>query len=305
MRGGALRTLLFGALLLPTGQVEAAAPALSGEHAMKWVRRQCAFGPRVPGTTAHARCLSAFRAHLDSLGVSYRAHPFKVKAPADGRELACTNLIISIRPEARPRLLLGSHWDSRPWADQDPNPQARAQPVLGANDGASSTALLLTLARVLRDNPPPIGVDLVLFDAEDLGRDDKPEEFCLGSQRLASEWVGRLPDWVLVLDMVGAPGAQFGRELYSQRYHPEFSELIFELAARRGFAEFNPSIGYAITDDHLPWLRRGVPSALIIGWGDPNWHTLRDTPDRLSPATLERVGTVVLDLIYGGELPAP
>lgn len=300
----AIRLLLLAFSALFLGSSAQAATRFEGRRAARWVDRQCALGPRVPGSSAHEKCLALLVASLDSLRIPVTRHSFRVPSPTGHGEAACTNLIASIQPNVRPRLLIGSHWDSRPWADEDPIPANRLKPVPGANDGASSTALLLELARVLTTDPPPIGVDLVFFDAEDLGAKDRPNDFCLGSQRLASEWSGPLPDWVLVLDMVGAKGAIFQPELYSKDLHPEWVDLVFEVARKRGFGEFDANGGSYIIDDHVPWLRRGVPATDLIGWGDPNWHTLKDTPDAISATTLERVGTVVTDLIYGGQLGA-
>lgn len=294
---------LLGTILVLIGHSEAqSATRFEGRRAARWVDRQCALGPRVPGSAAHGKCLELLVAALDSLRIPVTRHAFRVPSVTGPGEVVCTNLVASIRPGVRPRLLLGSHWDSRPWADEDPNPENRKKPVLGANDGASSTAVLLELARVLAANPPPIGVDLAFFDAEDLGAKDRPQDFCLGSQRLAAEWSGPLPDWVLVLDMVGAKYPTFQPELYSRDLHPEWVELVFETARQRGFAEFDAAGGNYVIDDHVPWLRRGVPATDLIGWGDPNWHTIRDTPAVISPTTLERVGTVVSDLIFGGQL---
>ncbi len=298
MRSGLL--LLW--MLLSSSHAVAAGPTFDGARAQRWIERQCALGPRVPGTPAHAACLSMMTGYLDSLGVSYRKEPFRVASPSGKGEVACTNLLVSFRPELRPRLLIGSHWDSRPWADQDADPAAHALPVLGANDGASSTAVLLELARVLKASPPSIGVDLAFFDAEDLGKEGRPDDYCLGSQRMVADWTGPLPDWVLVLDMVGARGAVFQPELYSRELHPEWVDLIFETARSLGFSEFDPSGGNYIVDDHVAWLRRGVPATDIIGWGDPAWHTRNDTPNLTSASTLGRVGTLVLELIRGGSL---
>lgn len=305
------RGLVLAALGLGLGAraVPAVVPGpFAGREAQRWIERQCALGPRVPGTRAHADWLRMVRSYFDSLGVPVRAEPFRVPRPpgpavrGQSDTLSLTNLVVSFGPEVQPRLLLGAHWDSRPWADQDPDPAKRGRPVLGANDGASGVAVLLVLARILKENPAPMGVDLAFFDGEDLGRDEMPEEFCLGSQHMASNWTGPLPTWVLVLDMVGSETLEIGRELYSHAQSPDLLDLIFRVARERGFAEWNWEAQYAVFDDHIPFQRLGVPAVVLIGFNDPVWHTVRDDPSRTSPRSLSRVGDVVTALIYGGIL---
>ena len=166
----------------------------------------------------------------------------------------------------------------------------------------SRTMQTLTLARLLQETPPPLGVDLAFFDLEDSGRPGHPEEFCQGSLEMARRWISPYPDWVLVLDMVGSDRTEFGREQYSQLRAPELLDLVFQIAEEKGFTEWNSFSSFAIVDDHLPWQSVGVPAAVLVGFNDPNWHTVRDDPMRTSPRRLGRVGEVVLELIYGGYL---
>ena len=277
-------------------------PAFSGTEARAWVDRQCALGPRVPGTSAHAAWIHLVTARLDSLHIQVRTEEFSHPSPMGPGSLALTNLIASIRPELRPRLLIGAHLDSRPWADQDPDPKAHGTPIQGANDGASGCAVLLTLAKILTEHPPPIGVDLAFFDGEDLGRSEHPEEFCLGSEWMAEHWVEARPDWVIVLDMVGSERMEIGRELYSDSEAPELLGLVFGIAKSKGYREWNPDVQYGVVDDHLSFARLGVPSIDLIGFGDPVWHTLGDVPSRISSRSLGRVGDVLVTLIFGGYL---
>jgi len=173
-------------------------------------------------------------AYFDSLGIPVRREEFRRPSPLGPDTLRLTNLVASIRPGVRPRLLLGAHWDSRPWADQDPDSTQRVLPVLGANDGASGVAVLLVLAKMMRQAPPPIGVDLAFFDMEDLGRGDHPEEFCQGSREMALHWSETLPDWAVILDMVGSDITTFGRESYSVQQAPELVDLLFRIAEGKG-----------------------------------------------------------------------
>lgn len=291
----------FLPVLFPGG-AGAAGPAFDGREAQGWIARQCALGPRVPGTTSHARWVRMVTTYLDSLRVPVRREEFSRPSPLGPDTLRLTNLIASIRPGVRPRLLLGAHWDSRPWADADPDPAMRNLPVPGANDGASGVAVLLVLARMLQEHPPDIGVDLAFFDMEDMGRAGHPEEYCQGSGFMASHWPGTPPDWVVVLDMVGSEAAQFGREAYSVQQAPDLVDLLFRIAGEKGYREWNPESEYAVVDDHLPFQAIGVPSVVVIGFNDPVWHTRADDPLHTSELRLSRVGTVMSELVWGGYL---
>jgi Zn-dependent M28 family amino/carboxypeptidase len=239
-------------------------------------------------------------AYLDSLGLAPERLSFAVDDPRGEGTLEGTNLLARIRPGASPRLLLGAHYDSRPWADAEPDSTLHDQAVLGANDGGSGVGVLLVLARILTESTPPIGVDLVFFDAEDLGSHAAPTTFALGSQWLASHYPGPLPDAVLVLDMVGSPTARFGRELYAWHVVPEWVDLVPQIALQLGFTEWSDAAPHAVFDDHLPFLHQGVPANVILGLDDPYWHTVRDTPDKISARTLAHVGEVVLEIVHGG-----
>lgn len=301
MRGCLLLGLVLWPALVP-GAVRAGVPSFDGREAQGWIERQCALGPRVPGTKAHERWIRMVTTYLDSLRVPVRREEFLRPSPLGADTLRLTNLIASIRPGVRPRLLLGGHWDSRPWADADPDPTMRNLPVPGANDGASGVAVLLVLARMMHEHPPSIGVDLAFFDMEDMGRPERPEEYCQGSRFMASNWPGTPPDWVVILDMVGSDAAQFGREAYSVQQAPDLVDLLFRLAGEKGYREWNPESEYAVVDDHLSFQAIGVPAVVVIGFNDPNWHTRRDDPLHTSALRLFRVGTVMSELVWGGHL---
>lgn len=292
---------LIGAALL--SGVASARPAFDGKKAWERVETQCEFGPRVPGTPGHERCLQWILGEIAATGLSAERFDFQLPAPATGDTLDLTNVLVRIgTEELRPRLLLGAHWDTRPWSDQESDPKLRELPVPGANDGASGVAVLLGLADLLVSEAPSIGVDLIFFDGEDQGSSGSPWEYSLGSQWMAEHWVGPEPDYVLVLDMVGTPDSDLGRDVRSVSAHPDWNELIVEVAEGRGYAEFDRSRVYNVFDDHVPFLQRGIPSAVLIGFDDPNWHTQRDVPSAVSPERLRRVGEVVMEIIVGGYL---
>jgi Zn-dependent M28 family amino/carboxypeptidase len=207
-------------------------------------------------------------------------------------------VVARFNPGAPTRVLLGAHWDSRPHADKDPDPRRRKEPVPGANDGAAGCAVLLHLAELLAAAPAVIGVDLVFFDGEDGGLPDSLTTYCLGSQEHVRRLAGRRPAYVIVLDMVGDRDLALPVEGYSMAYAPDQVRMIWGRAAELGIAAFRPDVGPQIYDDHVPFLAAGIPAVDVIDFDYPYWHTVADTPDKLSAASLAAVGEVMVSLIY-------
>ena len=273
-----------------------------GESAFSLAKQQCEFGPRVPGTPAHAKCAEWLTNFLKASCDSVMVQTGKVQTAKSGR-LDIKNIIGIINPEASQRLLLLAHWDTRPWADNDPDPANHTKPVMGANDGASGVAVLLQLAHQLKQDGTSLGIDIVLVDAEDLGENDVEESWGLGTQY----WVqhphvaGYKPLFGILLDMVGSASATFTREYYSMQYASGFVDLVWNCATG---SHFMNSQGGAVTDDHVFVNRAGIPCIDIIdmradsdtGFG-PEWHTVDDTIDHISPITLAEVGQTLLNVI--------
>ncbi len=274
-------------------------PRFSGERALALAVEFSALGPRVPGTGAHARGRDYLAAHLRRCGARVEFEEFVATGPslyAPGTRLA--NVVARFNPDAPARVLLGAHWDSRPTADEDPDPRRRRDPVPGANDGASGTAVLLHLAEILHARPAPIGVDLVFFDGEDGGIPDSVATYCLGSREHVRRLGPPRPAYVIVVDMVGDRELSLPVEGYSQNYAPELVRMIWGRAAALGCAEFRLDPAGPIYDDHVPFLEAGIPAVDIIDFDYPFWHTVADTPDKLSARSLEVVGMVVTSLLY-------
>jgi Zn-dependent M28 family amino/carboxypeptidase len=201
--------------------------------------------------------------------------------------------------------VLTAHWDTRPWADQDVNPGNYAKPILGANDGASGVAVLLEFARIFTSNPPPAGVDIVLFDAEDVGESGNSESYAKGSQYFAKH----LPTdtqykYAINFDMVGDKNLEIRRESNSNMYAPALMEAVFKRARLLGFPQFIDEETPGIYDDHIPLNQANIPAIDLIDFNYPDhtnryWHTMDDTPDKCSPESLHAVGTVILNILYG------
>lgn len=289
-------------------------PRFSGDSAYGFVARQVAFGSRVPNTDAHLACAGYLSDALRRFGATVVVQKATVKA-FDGTLLHIQNIIGQYQPEKRNRVLLFAHWDSRPFADHDPDPSRRNQPISGANDGASGVGALLEIARHLGAHPTQVGVDIVFFDAEDYGTPDhievayQPDTWCLGSQ-----YWGRNPHlpgyearYGILLDMVGARNASFYFEGYSMQFAPRLVKRIWQTASDLGFGHhFIAEQGATITDDHVYVNQlRGIPCVDIIQH-DPStphsfgtyWHTHADDLDGVDAQTLSAVGQTVMQVIY-------
>ncbi len=286
-----------------------AAPAVdfNGDNAFQLVKEQCDFGPRVPGTAAHLKCAQWLEQSLRQSCDSVIVQEAQVKT-FDGKTLNIKNIIGSFKPENSDRLLLLAHWDCRPWADNDPDPAKQKQPVMGANDAASGVAVLLELARLMKETQPNIGVDILLVDAEDWGTNDVEDSWALGTQYWAQHphVAGYSPRFGILLDMVGARGAKFSKEIMSLQNASGVVEEVWRVARDSGFGNyFDNSPGGAITDDHIVVNRMGIKCIDIIDMRIDNptgffdgWHTTGDTLDKIDPAVLKAVGQTVANVIY-------
>lgn len=278
-------------------------PRFDGNRAFEYLKVQTEFGPRVPNTEAHRRCAAFLENELRTFADTVLVQPFAHKG-YDGSNLYLVNIIASWNLHASRRILLCAHWDSRPWADQDPNPANRTKPVPGANDGASGVAVLLEIAHHLKSQPPSIGVDIVLFDGEDYGRASDLDNFLLGSKYFARRRPSYInPEFGILLDMVGDAQLEIPKERNSVELAPDIVQLVWSIARDIGMTAFVNAVGDDVYDDHLPLNQAGIKTINIIDFAYPDgshryWHTLEDTPDKCSPESLEEVGSVLLHMLY-------
>lgn len=279
-------------------------PEFDGRKAFQLLTAQTDFGPRNPGSVGHARCLDYLDRSLRELADTMHLQRF-THTGYDGRTIELTNMIASFRPAVAARILLCAHWDTRPRADRDPDPRRRALPILGANDGASGVAVLLHLATLLKASPPPVGVDLVLFDGEDYGLEGDTENYLLGSRHYAAATPRSSPPrFGILLDMVGDAALEIPREGFSVRFAPDIVNLVWGTARGLGISEFVDVAGPEIIDDHLPLNEAGTRTINVIDFDYPDpthryWHTHQDTPDKCSAESLQKVGTVITHVVYG------
>lgn len=288
-----------------------AVPKFDRDSAYAFVEKQVSFGPRVPNTEAHRQCRQWLAARFRQYGAEVIEQDFQARAYT-GATLNATNIIARYNPQAAKRIMLAAHWDSRPFADSPLNTDRKDEPILGADDGGSGVAVLLEVARQLQANPIEMGVDLILFDAEDYGESggDNAESYCLGSQYWSRNphVSGRQrPKYGILLDMVGAEGARFPKEYYSMQFAPQLANKVWKLAQNMGYGNYfvNDS-GGGVTDDHyfVNTIAR-IPMIDIInrpvgaqtGFGE-YWHTHNDDMDIIDPRTLRAVGQVMLAVVY-------
>jgi hypothetical protein len=274
-------------------------PPFNGQAAYELLVKQCNFGPRVPDTPAHDSCRAFLVAELQKYADQVGEQKFEEHLEGMKQTVKLTNIIASFDMAAKQRVLLCAHWDSRPWADQDPDTSKRREPVPGANDGASGVAVLLQVAKVLKQTPPPVGVDIIFFDGEDAGLSGYSETYLAGSRYFARTKDVRFnPMMGILLDMVGDADLQIYKEENSVNYASSVVDRVWSLAGRIGVAEFMPTVKHAVTDDHLPLLNTGIPVIDVIDFDYDHWHTASDTPDKCSAQSLEKVGRVVLAAVY-------
>lgn len=282
-------------------------PQFDADSAYAYAEAQCAMGPRVPGTAAHSQCLNWLVDKLDQCADSVIVQQGAVTT-FDGTQLTAHNIIAQFNPAAEGRVLLLAHWDCRPWADQDPDPARRREPVMGANDGASGTAVLLEIARQLNTTRPTVGVDILLVDVEDWGDSNNDDSWALGTKYWARHphVEGYKAMYGILLDMVGARAAQFAPEYFSITHAPGIVQRVWNEAIASGYgSHFKNDGGGAVTDDHIAVNEMGIPCIDIIdmrqggkhGFFDA-WHTTHDTMDNIDRITLRAVGQTVINVLY-------
>lgn len=279
--------------------------AFDPDSAFALVQAQCDFGPRVPGSEAHALCGDMVQARLRALADTVIEQRATLRA-FDSTPLPMRNILARFNPEADSRILLLAHWDTRPWADNDPDEANHRTPVTGANDGASGVAVLLEVARGLREADSRLGVDILLVDCEDYGSQGDDSSWALGARYFASHLPepGYSPKAAILLDMVGGEGTVFPREYFSQQAAPWLLDALWASARATGHGNLFPQVqGGAITDDHVCLIEAGIPAVDVIG-ADPasggfpkTWHTLSDTPAAISPQTLRAVGETLMHFL--------
>ena len=288
-----------------SNNVEKNIPSFDQNSAFQYLLDQCSFGPRNPGSEGHKQFSEYLETYLLSLSPNVIVQEFSYQEHLTDTQREGKNLIAQFNLESNERLLLGAHCDTRSLSDEDPDEGKKSLPVLGANDGASGTAVLMELASIFSQNIPPIGIDLVFFDAEDVGINGQPYTFAMGSEYFSKNLPIAKPQSAIIVDMVGDKYLKIPIERFSYQINPEMVKEIWSLANELDLNAFEYKVGYEIYDDHVPlWENAQIPAIDIIDFDYPNlfynhWHTQNDTPENCSPQSLHQVGTLLLNYVYG------
>lgn len=284
-------------------------PVFNADSAYNDIASQVAFGPRVLGSEGHAECKDWLVETLKATGARVLQQEFTAEVYT-GEKFRATNIMAQFNPDVSDRILLCAHWDTRHIADSPLSEERQEEPILGADDGGSGVGVLLEIARQLQENPVGIGIDIVLFDAEDYGESGgEPESYCLGSQYWSRNPITPYKArYGILLDMVGAKEAQFLIEGWSWHYAQSTVEKVWGMAARMGRSNYfiNRGTQGGITDDHyFVNLLAGIPTIDIINLNGTtqtsfgaHWHTHNDDMDIIDKNTLRAVGQVLLAVIY-------
>jgi len=316
--------MLFGCHTTKKTQTEeqtAVKVLFDADSAYLFCQQQCDFGPRTMNSEAHEQCAQWIAQKFTQYGYQVTLQKADLKG-YDGTILKSSN-IIATAPAAGDsgafanRLLVCAHWDSRPWADNDPDSANWHKPVMAANDGASGVAVMLELARQLQQHDSTnVAVDFVCFDAEDWGvpqwsNQSDADSWALGAQYWAAncpQSVAKNYRYAILLDMVGGQGAKFYHEGFSLEHARPVVDKIWQAASAAGYGSFFPSQpGGYVTDDHVPVNEKAhIPCVDIINhypecpqsnFG-PTWHTINDDMQHLDRNTLKAVGQTLIQLIY-------
>ncbi len=297
-----ISSLLFLVIFLINSiETIASSPEFDSDSAFSLLKKQCSFGPRNPGSNGHKNCKDWLYNYFENLTEEVYRQSFTAVESITGETRNLTNIIACFGSGDNSVLMLCAHWDTRAHADKDNNPLNLKKPIIGANDGASGVAVLLEVARIAAEFPPPRSLLIVLFDGEDMGRSAQSQEYAMGSKYWANNPIPVLPQEAILLDMVGDSDLEFGVEYYSERYAPGLRGYLWELASQLELDAFKEIQGPRVADDHVPLQQAGIRAIDIIDFEYPYWHTMEDTPDKCSPESLDQVGRLLVGFIYGVE----
>ena len=278
-------------------------PLFSGENAFKHLIKQCSFGPRNPGSEGHKNTLNYYLKTFNGLADTVFTQSFEDEMPRTRAKVEMNNVIAQFNRGSAKQIMISAHWDTRPWADTG-SIMKKEMPILGANDGASGVAVIIELAYIFKQNPPPIGVSLVLFDAEDYGVPGDSWTYCKGSQYFARNLPISYPEYGINIDMIADRQPEFYIERISYQQNASLVLELWELSEDLGLKAFKKQAKDSIFDDHVPLYEiAGIPAINIIDFDYPNdktnyWHTHNDIVQNCSPNGLYQVGTLLVNHIY-------
>lgn len=265
-----------------------------GKRAYEDLVTQCSFGPRKPGSEAHKKCRDWLQAEMAKSCDDVRLQEFRHEWSQTSKQVTMWNIIGEQNwKDAKVRVVLMAHWDTRPYADQDWDRENQLKPIVGANDGASGVAVLLELMRAFKkDLPKEVGIQYVLDDGEDLG--PRLDEMFLGARAYVRVMPNPKPDYGILLDMIGDKDLRVPMDPESLRYARPVVHALYDHAKSIGLGSTFPSVeGPEISDDHVPVNEAGIKMIDLIDFDYDPWHTMQDTADKCSAESLGKVGKLL------------
>jgi glutaminyl-peptide cyclotransferase len=272
-------------------------PRFDQERAYRRLIELCAMGPRNHGSAGKAQAEQWIQQSLRQSGAEVTVHEFQYTPTGSTQALSFRNIVGRIKPAEARRALIGTHYDTRSVADRDADASKRNQPIIGANDGGSGVAVLLEMAAIWKDYPPPVGIDLIFFDGEDFGRGEDLTDYFLGSKAWVRDRPNYRPEWGAIIDMVGDSSLAIRKERESLARAPAVVDRLWAAAERVKAQSFLDETGGRIFDDHTAFLERGFPVVLLIDFQYRPFHTSADTVDKCSPESLGQVGRTLMEAV--------
>jgi glutaminyl-peptide cyclotransferase len=275
------------------------AVAFDAAQAMDYLKTVCKIGPRISNTDGMKQQQELLQKHFEALGAKVSYQRFTARQHSENKDVPMANLIVSWHPEKTRRVMLCSHYDTRPIADQEPNRRRWNDAFISANDGGSGVALLMEMANHMKELDPAVGVDFVFFDGEEYVFDPHGDEYFFGSKEFAKQYRKDKdrPRYLgaVLLDMVGGKNAKFPVEKKSYWKAPDLVRELWRTADELRCTAFhsNEFSQYEIEDDHVALNQAGIPAVDIIDFSYPHWHRLTDVPENCSGDSLEQVARVL------------
>jgi hypothetical protein len=282
---------------------------MNSKRTYDYLVQVCKIGPRISGSTGMEQQQKLIVEHFAEFGATVQYQTFDAAHPRTGLPVRMDNIIVSWQPDAKERVLLACHYDTRPHADRDPNLQLAARaPFIGANDGASGVALFMEMAHHMKGLPTTYGVDFIFFDGEELVYGERDPYF-LGSEHFSKSYRDKPPAhryvYGVLVDMVGGKSMKLYYEKNSLDYAPDLTRSIWNMARQLGVKEFILKQKHEVRDDHLPLNEIAkIPSCDLIDFDYPHWHTTRDVATNCSGESIAKVGRVLLAWLQAVPQPA-
>jgi glutaminyl-peptide cyclotransferase len=275
--------------------------AFDAKRAMGFLEAVCKIGPRMSGTDGMKKQQELMEKHFKELGGKITWQKFSAQQKSLRKPTEMANMIVSWKPEEKRRIILCSHYDTRPIADQDPDENNHLTPIVSANDGGSGVALLMELAHQMNKLPLKVGVDFVFFDGEEYVFDGHNDKYFFGSEHFGAEYAKTRKDTgveyvaAILLDMIAGKDLNLPVEQNSEWSAPKLVRDVYRVARELKAPAFkvDEKSKYRIEDDHLALNQNKIPAIDLIDFDYKHWHCVTDLPENCSGDNMAQVAKVV------------